>query len=199
MSRLSVSSPPGQRRRADAERSIAAILDAAVGVLSDRPDASMEEIAKAAGVARQTVYAHYPSREELLSAVGGRALAQAVADFEAAEPERGTPVEALDRLVGSWWQTVARHARLLEAMRGSSAEEVHAFHAPILERLERFVRRGRRAGDFDREQPLGWQLASFLALMHAAADEVAAGRISPEEAEAALRRSVPRLLGVERG
>jgi AcrR family transcriptional regulator len=190
---------PGQRRRADAERSIAAILDAAVEVLSERSDASMEEVANAAGVTRQTVYAHFPSREELLGAVGERALAQAVADYEAAEPERGTPAEALDRLVGTWWQTVARHARLLEAMRGSSAEEVHEFHAPILERLERFVRRGRRAGDFDRDLPLGWQLASLLALMHAAADEVAAGRMSAEEADAALRRSVPRLFGVRRG
>ena len=45
--------------RADAERSIAAILDAAVQVLADRPEAGMGEIAKAAGVARQTVYAHF--------------------------------------------------------------------------------------------------------------------------------------------
>lgn len=198
MSELTAPLAGGRRRRADAERSIAAILDAAVEVLSERPDASMEEIAKAAGVARQTVYAHYPSREELLVAVGERALAQAVAAYEAAEPEQGSPAEALDRLVGSWWETVARHARLLEAMRGSSAEEVHEFHAPILERLERFVRRGRRAGDFDRELPPGWQLASVLALMHAAADEVAAGRMSTEEAEVALRRSVPRLFGIER-
>lgn len=56
-----------RRRRADAERSNAAILDAAAGVLAQRPQASIEEIAKAAGISRQTVYAHFPAREVLLS------------------------------------------------------------------------------------------------------------------------------------
>jgi AcrR family transcriptional regulator len=40
----------------DAERSISAILDAASRVLGERPDASVEDIAKAAGISRQTVY-----------------------------------------------------------------------------------------------------------------------------------------------
>ncbi|MGH3112703.1 MAG: TetR/AcrR family transcriptional regulator, partial [Gaiellaceae bacterium] len=80
---------PRRRRRADAERSIAAILDAAIEVLSERPAASVEEIAGAAGVARQTVYAHYPSREALLQAVVDRALAETVAAIDAAEPDEG--------------------------------------------------------------------------------------------------------------
>jgi AcrR family transcriptional regulator len=66
---------PAERRRADAERNIAAILDAAVELLGERPDSSMAEIAAAAGVARQTVYAHYDSREALLAAVAERAMA----------------------------------------------------------------------------------------------------------------------------
>jgi AcrR family transcriptional regulator len=187
-----------QRRRADAERSIAAILDAAVEVLGERPEASMAEIAAAAGVARQTVYAHYDTRDALLTAVADRALAQAVAAIEAAEPERGDPVEALDRLVRAWWDTVERHARVLEALAAaaSGAEEVHGFHAPILERIERFVRRGQRAGEFDRRLPAGWVAAAFLALMHAAAEEVAAGRIGADEAGRALTRTVPRVFGV---
>jgi AcrR family transcriptional regulator len=32
-------------------------------VLSAQPEASVEDIARAAGVSRQTVYAHFPSRE----------------------------------------------------------------------------------------------------------------------------------------
>jgi AcrR family transcriptional regulator len=186
----------GRRRRADAERSISAILDAAVELLGARPDASMAEIAAAAGVARQTVYAHYPSREALLTAVARRALAQTVAAIDVAEPERGPPAEALDRLVGAWWQSVERHARALEALAAtfSDSEEIHSFHAPILERLERLVRRGQRAGDFDRRLPVGWATAAFLGLMHTGADEVAAGRMSSDEAGQALERSIPRLL-----
>ena len=99
------------KRRADAERSIAAILDAAVRTLPDHPDAGMGEIARAAGVSRQTVYAHFASREALLSAVAERALEQTLAAIDAAEPERGDAREALDRLVRAWWESVARHAR----------------------------------------------------------------------------------------
>jgi AcrR family transcriptional regulator len=185
-------------RRADAERSIAAILDGAVEVLSERPDASMEDVARAAGVSRQTVYAHYSSREALLDAVSERAMAQAVEAIDAAEPERGPPAEALDRLVAASWQTVERHARLMAAMQAlRTTEELHAFHAPILERLERLIRRGRRTRAFDTKQPTNWLLSSVISLSHAAAAEVSSGRMKPDEAERALRRSVLRVFGAD--
>jgi AcrR family transcriptional regulator len=185
------------RRRADAERSIAAILDAAVEVLADRPDASIAAVAAVAGVTRQTVYAHYDSREALLEAVAHRALGEAVRAFDAADPERGAPAEALQRLIRAWWRTVAQHARVLEALRSTvpTSEEVRHFHGPILERLERLIRRGQRTGDFDPGLPAGWIAASFLGLMHVAADEVAAGRLDPEEAAEALERTLPRAFG----
>jgi AcrR family transcriptional regulator len=187
--------------RADAERSLAAILDAAVDVLGERPDASMAQIAAAAGLTRQTVYAHYRSRESLLAAVADRALATAVAAIAAAEPERGSPIEALDRLVRAWWETVERHARVLGVLRTAfpDPDEVHDFHSPILERVERLVRRGQRAGDFDRRLPPGWVAAAFLGLMHATAEEVAADNLGSEEAARALERTVPRVFGVGAG
>ena len=175
------------KRRADAERSIAAILDAAVDVLSVRPDAGLGEIAKAAGVVRQTIYAHFPSRDELLDAVAERALAQTLEAIDAAEPETGPPAEALERLTRAWWSSVARHARVLEALASASPsrEAIHAFHGPVLARLDALLARG----DFDRAVPATW----FLALMHAAADDVAAGRMDESAAALALQRAIPKL------
>jgi AcrR family transcriptional regulator len=190
-----------QRRRADAERSIATILDAAVEVLRERPEASMADVASAAGVARQTVYAHYESRAALLSAVAARALDRTLAAIDAAAPEAGEPVEALERLIDAWWRGVEPHARVLEALAPAfvSEQEIHDFHAPILERVERLIRRGRRARAFDRELPVGWMAAAFLGLMHTAAEEVAAGRLGARDAGRSLQRSVTRLFGVDRG
>ncbi|MGH3091039.1 MAG: TetR/AcrR family transcriptional regulator [Gaiellaceae bacterium] len=188
-----------RQRRADAERSIAAILDAAIEVLSERSDASMEDIARVAGVARQTVYAHYASREALLRAVQDRAVAETVAAIDAAELDAGSPAEALDRLVTAGWRTLERYPLLMDLRAPMSPEEEHALHGPILERLGRLVRRGQRAGVFDRRLPAAWLLAAFLGLSHAAGEEVAAGRMSAEEAAKALRRSIARVFGVEGG
>jgi AcrR family transcriptional regulator len=187
-----------RRRRSDAERNVAAILGAAIGMLAERPDASMAEIAAAAGVARQTVYAHYDSREALLRAVADRALAESVAAIDSAEPGRGPPAEALGRLVTTWWETIGRHARVLAALATAfpDQEALRHFHSPIVERIERLVRRGQRAGDFDRRLPVSWASAAFLGLMHSTADEVAAGRIDGAEAIVALERAIPRLFGV---
>ena len=188
--------PPVRRRRADAERSIAAILDAAVAVLSDRPTASIDEIAKAAGVTRQTVYAHYSSRERLIDAVLERALAETVAAIDAAEPNKGDPAEALDRLVSAGWQTLERYPLLMDLRAPMSAEEEHELHRPILDRLERLIRRGQRARIFDQRLPPTWLLAAFLALSHAAAEEVRAGRMTADDAARSLRRTVRRVFGI---
>jgi AcrR family transcriptional regulator len=185
-----------RKQRADAQRSVAAILDAAMAVLARRPDASIEDIARAAGVSRQTVYAHYPSRDALIKAVQELALAQTIAAMDAAELNKGPAAEALDRLVAAGWQTLERYPLLMDVRAELSAQEELALHQPILERLERLVRRGRRRGEFDRTMPTNWLLTGFLALSHAAAEEVHAGRMTADESLPVLRTSVRRLYGV---
>ena len=98
----------------------------------------------------------------------------------------------------AWWRAVARNARVLDTLAAAFAgpEEVHALHAPILERLVRLIRRGQRQGAFDRELTPHWLAVAFLGLMHTAAEEVAAGRIDEAAAEDSLTRSIQRMFGV---
>jgi AcrR family transcriptional regulator len=61
-----------------------AILDAALEVLGERgPAASMEEIARRAGVSKQTVYNHYGSKADLVRAMCARRVSQMTAPLEA--------------------------------------------------------------------------------------------------------------------
>lgn len=181
------------RRRADAARNIEAILDTAAVLLSERPDASMAEIAAAAGVARQTVYTHYRSRQELVAAVIDRAIQETAAALDSAKLGQGAPEEALLRLIDAGWERLERHHRLRNNPDAPANEQLFQQHGPILERLERLVHRGQRRGAFDRRLSADWLLAATLGLFHTAADEVAAGRMSSEQAEDALRETIPRL------
>ena len=59
--------PAPKRRRADADRSVAAILDAALEALASDPDSSMSEIARRAGVVRATDLRPLPDTRRLSS------------------------------------------------------------------------------------------------------------------------------------
>lgn len=188
---------PRRRRRADAERSIAAILDAAVPLLGDRPDASMDDIAEAAGVTRQTVYAHFSSRDALLGAVVARVTEQVTAVIDAAELDQGSATDALVRFVDASWQTLERTPLLLRlpVVPVGPREELDR-HEPITSRLATLIRRGQRAGEFDRDVTPEWLLAATIALGHAAGQQVSAGLMPVAVAGAAYRRTLLRVFGV---
>jgi AcrR family transcriptional regulator len=179
--------PAPKRRRADAARSVAAILDAALEALASDPDSSMSVIARRAGVVRATIYVHFPTRTALLDAVMEHAVAQVAEAAKGAEPERGEPVEALERVLRATWRQLAHFQGLLALNTARlSAEELHRRHVPVLDQLEPLIRRGQRKGVFRDDLPVAWHLAVVRAIVHTASHEIRAGRIPESDAEAAL-------------
>lgn len=181
--------------RADAERNIAAILDATQRLLSSDPGASVAEIAKAAGVGRVTLYGHFPSRESLIDAVLARAISAADAVLD--DPALGElpAPEALARLVGSSWEVLDRHTRLfIAADRVLATERIRERHAEPLRRVEELIARGRADGDFRTDLPLSWQVSTFFAILHSAAQEVEAARLDRAEAGDVLVTTLGSLL-----
>ncbi|MGA9633694.1 MAG: TetR family transcriptional regulator [Solirubrobacterales bacterium] len=178
-------------RRATAERNVESILDAAEALLRRRAQPSIAAVAKEAGVSRVTVYAHFATREDLLEAVVARATRAASASIEDAKPGEGDPSDALDRVITVSWNQLERH----ESVRRAAAEELSSdaiarTHESAARTLRRLIERGRRTGDFRDDLPVQWLLASFFALLHAAADEVRAGRLKPDLAMAAVKTSI---------
>jgi AcrR family transcriptional regulator len=186
-----VSSPrPTKPRRADAERSVARIQEAAIDALASDPDASMAEIARQAGVVRATIYVHFRTREALIAAITERGISEVTEVIEAAEPERGDPAEALRRVVTAAWRTLGRYHALVAINVQLPHAELHDRHHSVLSALEPLIERGQRNGAFRSDVPAAWHLSMILALVHAASGELRAGRLPADQVEAALLATV---------
>ena len=183
--------PDPPRRRADAERSIARILDAAVDALAGDPEASMAAIARQAGVVRATIYVHFPTREALLDAVTHRAIAEVGRVIDGAEPERGAPAEALERVVSESWRTLGRyHALVAVNVQQHGHEALREKHSSVLAKLAPLIERGQADGSFRADVPAAWHLSMLLALVHAASGELGAGRMNETDAGPVLAATV---------
>lgn len=183
--------PDGVRRRADAERNIAGILSTATDLLARHPDASMTDIAKAAGVGRVTLYAHFPSREELVRAVLVDVITRSTAVIDGAASDEGPPAEVFARLIRTSWQVLSRLSGLHQAAQHAlPAEEVRRHHDPLMASVERLLARGRAAGDFRTDMTTEWLITTIYALLHAAAAEVHQGRLNPEAAGVLLETTL---------
>jgi AcrR family transcriptional regulator len=194
--------PSPERRarqlRADAKRSIAAIIAAAIEVLGRQPAASMEDIAAAAGVTRQTIYAHFGSRDALLNALLDRFTCETMAVLDAAQLDQGPPATALRRLLDTGWDVFGRYPFLMQiTLPPVTPEEDRERHMPVMERLERLIKRGQASGDFDRELSISWVLAATTSIAHTAGEEVRDGRMTQQQAANRVHQSVLRMLGVD--
>ena len=150
--------PVPQRRHAPSNR--ARLLAAARTELSRDPDASLDEIARAAGVVRRTLYGHFPSREALIDALASEAQGSLEEAFTAARRPDADPPAALARLILASWG-VGDHYRMLISLarRRLGEDRLRAILAPARAEAVTILERGQRDGSFATHLP-----AAVLAL-----------------------------------
>ncbi len=129
-----------RRPRADAARNRERVLEAARTVFSaGGADASLEAVAKQAGVGIGTLYRHFPTREALFEAVYRREVEQLGELAEQLKSE-AEPVDALRRWLRSNVEFVATKKGMVAALAlaAYSPSELHAY------RFDRLTERRRR-------------------------------------------------------
>jgi AcrR family transcriptional regulator len=150
-----------RRPRADAVRNRERVLEAAKTVFSaGGPDASLDAVAKRAGVGIGTLYRHFPTREALFEAVYRREVQQ-LGDLAEQLKTDASPVDALRRWLRSNVEFVATKkgmsAALELAVHGSSDLYAHTFERltkAVGALLERAVAAGEIRSDISPEDLL---------------------------------------------
>ena len=154
----------GRPLRADAERSVRAILEAAERVLADDPSASMEQIAEAAGLTRITVHRRFASRQALMEALTVSAKQQLVDAIDDARPDAAPALVALHRVtanvlrVKSTWRFTLTHAT-------AHTSAAAAIWADINARTLELLIRAQREGLLDPAADLEWTRQVYYALL----------------------------------
>lgn len=185
--------PPSLKERQRLERE-KLILDAAEAVLAEKGylALAMEEIAARVGIARATVYLHFPSKDDLVVALFERTFAgfrQLVADALAAP---GSARERLERILLRTYSGVrGGRSHLMLALADpqlrASLFEKHLAHRDQMSQvhgaIQTILEEGKAAGEFSRQIPTAVMLTTFLGLLSPRSSEalLANQSFSPEE------------------
>ncbi|MYY04092.1 MULTISPECIES: TetR/AcrR family transcriptional regulator [unclassified Streptomyces] len=156
--------PAGRALRADAERSVRAILEAAERVLAEDPGASIEQIAAAAGVARTTIHRRFANRQSLIEALAlsaARQLAQAVDD---GRPDTAPPLVAMHRITANVLQVKGAWAFAL-GLPADPDSEAAALQQDIDRRCVAVLTRARAEKLIDESADLDWVRRVYYALI----------------------------------
>jgi AcrR family transcriptional regulator len=148
-------SQPIQRKpRSDAQRNRERILEVAKGAFTRHgADASLDEIAKQAGVGAGTLYRHFPTRDALIEAVYHsevEKLAAAAGKFAAAMP----PMEALRAWMLLFVDYIAaKHiiAPALNSVAGGPSRLYEGSRSLVQGAIDELVKRAKKSGDVRRD------------------------------------------------
>jgi AcrR family transcriptional regulator len=129
------------------------ILDVALEVLGQNPDAGMGEIASAAGVVRRTVYGHFPTRADLIRSLTQQAVNEVTAVLTEVNASEGAAEAVWVDFIAGLWPLTHRYRVLLALRRGEFGEEIHALLGPVDQILGDLVQRGQESEVFGRHLP----------------------------------------------
>ncbi|MBO2449204.1 TetR/AcrR family transcriptional regulator [Actinomadura barringtoniae] len=152
--------------RADAERTVRTILDAAERVLSRDPAATMEQIAEAAGVARTTVHRRFATREALMEALNAWATEQFGAAIDDAFSETAPPLVVLHRATANVLRVKLDWGFAMNRAAASSDPEIARVHADVQDKCGRVFIRAREEGLLRPDVDVEWARRCYYALIH---------------------------------
>jgi AcrR family transcriptional regulator len=177
--------------------SVHSILDVAIEVLLADPGASLGDVAKAAGVSRTTLHKRYPTRQDLLVALGHDAYDRV---------DKALTDARLD-VPGDQVAEALRRAITLMIPLGPRVEFLYRQQAldtepGLVDRYEQsgkpllaLIRRGQQAGKLRQDLPDWWMLSNLDSAVYMAWEAIAQGKLAPLDAPELVMATVLRGIG----
>lgn len=183
--------------RKDARRNREAVIEAALAILPDDPNASMATIAERSGLGRTTVYRHFPTRNDLVVALFARVIDEAH-QVTSAVIDEGRPTAETLRALGPAIIATSDRFRFLHDVRGLGEEIIAASTTDPNRPVRQFVATAQQRGEIDPDLPVQWIVTAVYGLITATASEMNEGRLTVEEAGRILGETMVRAFATGR-
>ncbi|MEU0949646.1 helix-turn-helix domain-containing protein [Streptomyces canus] len=156
------------------------VLRSAAALLTRKSTATMDEVAKAAGISRATLHRHFAGRDALVRALEEHGIAECEAALDAARLDEGSASGAVRRLV----REIEPVAGLLAFLYGENElwEDGGGDSWSRLDlRIASVFVRGQQNGEFRIDLSPVWLTEALYGLVASCAWAAQAGRVAPKD------------------
>lgn len=157
------------------------VLRAAAALLTRKSTATMDEVAKAAGISRATLHRHFAGRDALVRALESLGIEECRAALDAARLDEGTASEAVRRLVAAVEPVAGLLAFLYTENQLFEGEEQNAGWTRLDDRISALFRRGQLSGEFRIDLTPAWLTEALYGLLASGAWMVQSGKGAPKD------------------
>ncbi|GAA3833338.1 TetR/AcrR family transcriptional regulator [Streptomyces phyllanthi] len=176
------------------------VLRRAAALLTRKSTATMDEVARSAGISRATLHRHFAGRDALVRALESLGIEECEAALDTARLDEGPASDAVRRLV----REIEPAAGLLAFLYGENqlfeGEGQNEGWARLDARIAALFRRGQESGEFRIDLTPAWLTEALYGLVASGAWAVLDGRVATKDFQfmitelllgGALRREEP--------
>lgn len=157
------------------------VLRSAAALLTRKSTATMDEVAKAAGIGRATLHRHFAGRDALVRALESLGIQEFEAALDAAALDEGPSEQALRRLIAAVEPSAGLLSFLVTENQLFEGDEVNEGWNRLDARVSAFFRRGQERGEIRIDLTPAWLTEALYGLVSTGAWAVQAGRIAGQD------------------
>jgi TetR/AcrR family transcriptional regulator, mexCD-oprJ operon repressor len=172
-------SHPGYGRLMPVDRTH--VLYEAAALLSRKSTATMDEVARAAGIGRATLHRHFAGRDALVKALEALGIQEFEAALDRARLEEGGAGDGLRRLIAEMEPAADLLAFLVTENQLFEGDQINEGWARLDARVSALFRRGQEQGEFRIDLTPAWLTEALYGLIGTCAWAVMDGRVAKND------------------